>query len=106
MMLRYAYLSKTDAPARFRLHPRERASLDTRGNVVKRLLPTKQQERSTETMGAQLLTTVTEIAFTDPEESVIVTLSTGRTLELFGDGMIQEITVAEDSEMNILESQI
>lgn len=57
-------------------------------------------------MGAQLLTTVTEIAFTDPEESVIVTLSTGRTLELFGDGMIQEITVAEDSEMNILESQI
>lgn len=40
--------------------------------------------------GAQMVNTVTEMIFTTPEDSILITLCSGRLLELFGDGYVQE----------------
>lgn len=42
-------------------------------------------------MGAHMVKTVDEVIFTGCDESMLVTLSSGRTIELFGDGFVQEM---------------
>lgn len=44
--------------------------------------------RKVATMAAQLLDTISELILTDPDESLLVTLSDGRTIELMGDGEV------------------
>lgn len=40
-------------------------------------------------MGAQLVSEVKEIVFTSDDDSVLITLCDGRTIELHGDGLIE-----------------
>lgn len=40
-------------------------------------------------MGAQTVQSIEEVAFTSPEDSMIISLADGRVMEVFGDGMIQ-----------------
>lgn len=42
-------------------------------------------------MGAQMVQPVSELIFTSAEESVVITLSDGRVIEIHGDGFMQEI---------------
>lgn len=40
-------------------------------------------------MGAQTVSAIEELIFTESDESILVTLADGRSLELFGDGYVQ-----------------
>ena len=52
--------------------------------------------------GVQLMESVRRVAFTSPEDSLVILLCDGRLIEVHGDGFVQE----QLSEGEIVQSQI
>lgn len=53
-------------------------------------------------MGAQTVQSIEEVAFTSPDDSLLISLANGKVIEVFGDGLIQVRVSVDTMEVQTL----